>query len=141
MMSGLLLSALPAAAAADVLTPQRDPAAEKLLGAPATSRRAFSQTETLSWMTEIYDNAPPKQPKQFDVSARLIDEAGRDAFASRDLLTNGEGGVARWHTFGYTGRIPLKDIPPGRYLLRVEAHDRGASSIRPAAAQTVITVR
>ena len=141
MMSGLLLSSLPAAASADVLTPQRDAVAENLLGAPATSRRAFGQAETLGWMAEIYDNAPPKQPKHIDVAARLIDEAGRDAFASRDVVTNGEGGVPKWQAFGYTGRIPLKDIPPGRYLLRVEALDRSAASRPPAAAQTVITVR
>jgi hypothetical protein len=34
----------------------------------------------------------------------------------------------------------LKDVPPGRYLLRVEAIDRAATE-RPAAVQTVITVR
>ena len=142
MMSGVLLSSPSSAGAAtDVLTPQRDPAAEKLLGAPATSRRVFSQSETIAWMTEIYDNSAPKQPKQLDVSARLVDETGRDAFASRDLLANGGGGAPKWQTFGYTGRIPLKDVPPGRYLLRVEATDRSAASRQPAVAQTVITVR
>jgi len=140
MMSGLLVSAIETAATA-VLTPQRDPMAEKLLGAPATSRRAFDRSETIAWMTELYDNSGPKQVKRIDVSARLVDEAGRDAFVSRDLLANGEGGVPKWQTFGYTGRIPLKDVPPGRYLLRVEALDRSAESRQPAAAQTVITVR
>ena len=90
MMSGLLLSARSRGCHGRVLTPQRDPVAEKLLGAPATSRRAFNRPKTLAWMTEIYDNSPPKQPKQIDVSARLIDEAGRDAFASRDVLANGD---------------------------------------------------
>ena len=141
MTSGLLVSSLPGPASPDVLTPQRDPVSEKLLGAPPTSRRTFAQAETLAWMAEIYDNSLPKQPKQIDVSARLIDEAGRDAFASRDLLANGEGGAPKWQTFGYTGRIPLKDIAPGRYLLRIEAQDRGAASRQPAVAQTVITVR
>src|SRR5688572_10843592 len=141
MMSGLLLSALPSAETPDVLTPQRDPSAEKLLGGAATSRRAFSRAETLAWMAEVYDNSPPKQPKQIDVAARLSDEAGRDAFASRDLLTNGAGGVPKWQAFSYTGRIPLKDVPPGRYLLRVDALDRSAASRQPVSAQTVITVR
>jgi len=141
MMSGLLLSSLPGGGSVDVLTPQRDPVAEKLLGAPPTSRRAFTQAETLAWMTEIYDNALAKQLKQIDVAARLIDEEGRDVFSSRDLLTNGESGVPKWQTFGYTGRVPLKDVPPGRYLLRVEALDRSIASRQPAAAQTVITVR
>ena len=141
MTSGLLVSSLPGPSSPDVLTPQRDPVSEKLLGAPPTSRRTFARAETLAWMAEIYDNSLPKQPKQIDVSARLIDEAGRDAFASRDLLANGEGGAPKWQTFGYTGRIPLKDIAPGRYLLRIEAQDRSAASRQPAAAQTVITVR
>ena len=140
MMSGLLLSAIETGQR-PCLTPQRDPMAEKLLGAPATSRRAFDRSETIAWMTEIYDNSGPKQPKRIDVSARLVDEAGRDAFVSRDLLVNGEGGVPKWQTFGYTGRIPLKDVPPGRYLLRVEATDRSTASGQPVTAQTVITVR
>jgi VWFA-related protein len=140
MMSGLLLSAIETESTA-VLTPQRDPMAEKLLGAPATSRRAFDRSETVAWMTEIYDNSGLKQPKRIDVSARVVDEAGRDAFVSRDLLVNGEGGVPKWQTFGYTGRIPLKDVPPGRYLIRIEALDRGAATRQPASAQTVITVR
>ena len=127
MTSGLLVSSLPGPTSPDVLTPQRDPVSEKLLGAPPTSRRTFARDETLAWMAEIYDNSLPKQPKQIDVSARLIDEGGRDAFASRDLLANGEGGAPKWQAFGYTGQIPLKDIAPGRYLLRIEAQDRGAA--------------
>jgi VWFA-related protein len=139
MMSGLLLSSI-SPAASEMLTPQRDPVAEKLLGTPATTRRTFTQMETLAWMTEIYDNAR-KQSGTIDVSVRLLDEAGREAFGSRDLLKNGEAGAAAWQTFGYTGRIPLKDIPPGRYLLRVEALDRSTPSRQPVAADTVITVR
>ena len=130
MTSGLLVSSLPGPTSPDVLTPQRDPVSEKLLGAPPTSRRTFAQAETLAWMAEIYDNSLPKQPKQIDVSARLIDEAGRDAFASRDLLANGEGGAPKWQTFGYTGRIPLKDIRAGA----IPAPNRSAGPQRRVAA-------
>ena len=42
MTSGLLVSSLPGPTSPDVLTPQRDPVSEKLLGAPPTSRRTFS---------------------------------------------------------------------------------------------------
>jgi hypothetical protein len=139
MMSGLLVSSMPPAAA-EILTPQRDAAAEKLLGAPATTRRTFAQSETLAWLTEIYDNAS-KPPRTYDVSVRFIDQAGRDSFASREVLENGKAGVPTSQTFGYTGRIPLKDISPGRYLLRVEARDRSTPSRSPVAAQTVMTVR
>ncbi|RPI54904.1 MAG: VWA domain-containing protein [Acidobacteria bacterium] len=138
MMSGVLVSSAEAQA---VLTPQRDAVAEKLLGAPATTQRQFNQTDTLTWLTEIYDNGSARQPRRFDVAARLISEDGRDAFVSRDVLTNGEGS-SRWTSFGYTGRIPLKEIAPGRYLLRIEARDRATEDPeRIQTAQTVVTVR
>ena len=125
-MSGVLLAA---SGAPEMLTPQRDPDAEKLLGAPATSRRDFTQAETLAWLAEIYDNTPAQQPRRIQVAARLVDEAGREVFASRDVLANGEGGAAKWRMFGYTGRIPLKNIGAGRYLLRVEADGQFAETL------------
>jgi hypothetical protein len=135
MTSGLLVSSLPGPTSPDVLTPQRDPVSEKLLGAPPTSRRTFAREETLAWMAEIYDNSLPKQPKQIDVSARLIDEGGRDAFA----LARPPGQRRRWGAQVAGIRLhwadPLKDIAPGRYLLRIEAQDRGAAARQPAAAQ------
>ena len=80
-MSGMLLAAV---GGPDVFTPQKDPGAEKILGSSATARREFSQSETLAWLTEIYDNTPAGQPKRIDVSARLISESGQEAFVSRD---------------------------------------------------------
>jgi VWFA-related protein len=136
MMSGVLVSS---ASAQAVFTPQHDAAAEKLLGAPPTTQREFAQTDTLTWLTEIYDNSPPR-PHRIDVAAQLIAEDGREAFVSRDVLTNGEG-AARWTTFGYTGRIPLKDIAPGRYLLRIEARERSDKDENDIlTAQTALTV-
>jgi hypothetical protein len=137
MMSGVLLSSAESQA---VLTPQRDAVTEKLLGAPATTQREFRQSDTLSWLTEIYDSSQTRIAKQIDVSARLLSEHGREAFAARDVIANGEGS-ARWTSFGYTGRIPLKDIAPGRYLLRIEARDRSNTSPDGLqSAQTVLTV-
>ena len=125
-MSGVLLAA---SGGPEMLTAQRDPESEKLLGSPATSRRSFRQAETLAWLAEIYDNTPAQQPRRIQVATRLIDELGREAFASRDVLANGEGGAAKWRVFGYTGRIPLKNIAAGRYLLRVEADDQFAETL------------
>lgn len=135
MLSGMMLSS---SAAVNVLTPQRDEMSEKLLGAPATSRREFAQNETLSMLTEIYDNLPPQPPRQVDVRVRLMSEAGQDLFSARDSLSNGAGGANSWSAFGYTKQIPLTNVPPGRYLLRLEAdHTSGGN---PAAAETVIVV-
>jgi VWFA-related protein len=139
-LSGLLLSALPMPGAPEIFTPQRDAVAEKLLGGAPTSRREFARAETLAWLTEIYDNA--RQPTQFDVSARLIDENGREVFVTREVLGNGAGGASKWTTFAYTGRVPLKDIAPGRYLLRIEARDRASKNEDGfKTSQTVITVK
>ncbi len=138
MMSGVLLSSAQAAA---VFTPQRDAVTEKLLGAPATTQREFEQGDTLTWLAEIYDTTPGRGTRQIDVAARLVSEDGREAFSARDVIANGEGS-ARWTSFGYTGRLPLKDIAPGRYVLRLEARER--SNTNPDAlqvAQTVVTVR
>jgi VWFA-related protein len=135
MLSGLLLSS---SAAANVLTPQHDDVSEKLLGAPATSRREFAQNETLRLLTEIYDNLPAQQSRQVDVRVRLVAESGQEVFSSRDSLANGTGGAKPWSTFTYVGQVPLNNIPPGRYLLRLEAdHTTGGDA---AAVEAVIAV-
>ena len=121
-MSRALIAA--ATGGPDMLTAQRDPSAEKLLGAPPTSRREFRQDDTIAWMVEIYDNGPPDRPTRIPVAAQLIAESGQIAHASRDVLANGINGAPKWKAFGYTGRIPLKDVPPGRYLLKIEAADQ-----------------
>jgi len=138
MMSGLLLSS---PGAPDGLTPQPDPIVERLLGAPATSRRVFTQNETLALMAEIYDNLPAVQLRQFEVTATLLGENGREVFAARDSLTNEPGSTAHWTTVSYTKPISLRSIAPGRYLLRVVARNRADAPDRsPAATETVITV-
>ncbi|MCM3880870.1 MAG: VWA domain-containing protein [Vicinamibacterales bacterium] len=135
MLSGLLVSS---SAAGSVLTPQRDEISEKLLGAPATSRREFAQSETLKLLTEIYDNLPAQQARQVDLRVRLIAENGQEVFASRDSLANGAGGAKPWSTFTYVGQVPLNNIPPGHYLLRLEAaHTTGGNT---ASVEAVITV-
>jgi len=137
MMSGLLMAGAP-----EVLTPQRDQDAEKILGGAPSATRVFSRGDTLAWLAEIYDNTTARRVRQIDVSSRLLDETGREAFAARDLLTNGEGGGKDWTTFAYSGRIPLKDLAPGRYLLRVDVRDRSASATdRPIYAESVVTIQ
>ena len=138
MMSGLLLASAEGQA---VFTPQRDAIVDKLIGGTFTSARTFKQTDTLAWLTELYDNNPPGQIRGIEVSARLIDTNGREAFVSRDLLTNGEGGSKNWTTHSCTGKIALNDIAPGQYLLRVDARSRTEQEGPPSAiAQTVVTV-
>ncbi len=135
MLSGVLITSASANAA---MTAMPDPAAPALLPGPAVSRRTFARTDTLTIFAEIYDNSSGRQPRQIDTAVSLVSESGQDAFNARDTVTN-PGDAAHWTAYGLTRDIALKDIAPGRYLLRVEATARGSSN--PAARETLITVR
>ena len=139
MLGGILL-----ASASGQQTPsiQPDPVVAKVMPAPATSRREFPRRDLLAVYTEVYDNIESAQARHIDIAARLISENGTEVFAVRDDLTN--GGVAPkkpWNIYGYTTEFALKDIPPGRYALRVEAQVRGnVGDAKPFARETLITV-
>lgn len=152
MLSGLLLTATSANAA---MTAQPDAAAPKLLPAPATTRRTFSQADALTVFAEIYDNSsrPSRgSGRQIDTIVALLSESGQEAFSARDTISNpstvlragpstalGAGGTGLWTAYGFAREIPLRDLAPGHYLLRVEAkaRDNPAAAVR----ETLITVR
>jgi VWFA-related protein len=134
MLSGLLLTS----SAQTAMAALPDPAAPKMLPAPATSRRTFAQAETLTVFAEIYDNGSRQQPRQIDTSVTLTSESGQEVFNSKDLLTNPASSLG-WTGYGWTSAIPLKSVAPGRYRLRLEATLRGNSG--SAARETMITVQ
>jgi hypothetical protein len=122
-MSGLLLTA-PSAQRA--FTMQPDQIAAKLLPGAATSRRSFTSSDVLSLYTEIYENGSGSPPRRVDVTTRLIDEASREVSVARDVLTRGASAANdKSATFAVSKEVPLRDVAPGRYLLRVEAQIRG----------------
>ena len=122
-MSGLLLSA---PSAQRTLTAQTDQAAGKFLPGSATGRRSFATSDVLSLYAEIYDNVSGGPPRRVDVTTRLIDEAGRDVSVARDVLERGPSAPSeKSATYAVSKQLPLKDIAPGRYLLRVEGQLRG----------------
>jgi VWFA-related protein len=138
MVSGVLLSA---PSSELLFNAQPDPAVAQLLRGAPTSRREFLRSDTLSLLTEIYDNSASRQPRQIDVAVRLVGESGHEVFAARDSLAN-SADPKKWDVYAYTKDIPLKDVPPGRYLLRLEAQVRGNQNApAPAAFETLIAVR
>jgi VWFA-related protein len=134
MMSGLLLTA---PSAQQAMTAQPDPAAERVLPGPATSRRTFAAGDTLTVFAEIYDNMNARQSRQIDVAVSLASEQGNDAFSARETIAN--EGSERWTSYGLIREIPLKNVAPGRYLLKVEARVRGGDI--PVTRETLITIR
>ena len=142
MMGGILV-----ASARSQRTPsiQPDPVVAKLLPGAATSRREFSQGDMLGLYTEIYDNLSTQQSRRIDIAVRLLSESGSEVFVSRDEISNGPGVVAPgakpWEIYGYSRQVSLKDVPPGRYLLQIEAQVRGnIDDAKPVSKETLITV-
>lgn len=134
MLSGLLITAASAQAA---MTAMPDKAAPALLPGPAVSRRTFGRNDTLTIFAEIYDNISGSQPRQIDAAVTLVSESGHDVFNARDTVDNPS--TARWSTYGLTRTIPLTNVAPGRYLLKLEVKRRGDAAA--AARETVITVQ
>jgi VWFA-related protein len=139
MMGGVVLAS---ASGQETPSIQPDPVLSKMMPAPATSRREFSQRDTLALYTEIYDNIESQQARRLDIAVRMLSESGAEVFAVRDEVEN--GGVApkkAWEIYGYSKEIRLQNVAPGRYALRVEAQVRGnVGGAKPAARETLITV-
>jgi VWFA-related protein len=140
----LMIGGLLVATASSQSTPsiQPDPIVSKLLPAAATSRREFPRGDTLALYTEIYDNITSRQPRRYDVSVRLLSEDGKEVYVSRDELANAATPTDKpWEIYGYPKQISLKDVPPGRYLLRVDAQVRGnVEDAKPVFRETLITI-
>ena len=137
-MSGLLItsesSRLP-------LNPEPDTTVSAaLLPGPATSRRDFPQGDALGVFAEVYDNTSG-QRQDIEVATTLLAETGNEVFKSTQSLGADRQGNSRNSAFQYSTSIPLKDIQPGRYLLRIEASVRGAATdVGRSSRETLVTV-
>jgi VWFA-related protein len=135
MMGGLLIAS---AMSQRVPSIQPDPIVSKVLPGAATSRREFSQGDLLALYTELYDNIS-RRPHRIDVTVRLVSENGTEVSTSQDEIANSD---KPWDTFGFGRQVSLKDVPPGRYALRVEAQVRGnIEDAKPVSRETLITVQ
>lgn len=95
---------------------------EKLLPGPLSSYREFATVDEVAFFAEVYDNAGD-QPHKVELKATVKAEGGQTVFETREERDSSElkgsaGG------YGFTARIPLKQMAPGLYVLRVEALSR-----------------
>lgn len=134
-IGGLLLTSTTAA-----MTPtaRPDPELKDVLPGPPTLVRDFFQPETLALFTEVYDNDAGK-PHRVDLTTLVIADDGRTVFKTADERSSDELKGAKGG-FGYTAQVPLKDIAPGAYVLRVEARSR-LQSDKPVVRETQIRIR
>jgi hypothetical protein len=114
-MSGIALSA---ASSVRVPTANPDPGLKDVLPGPPTAVREFMRTDTLALFAEIYDNQTAAAHR-VAISAKVLADDGKVMFTAEDERSSSDlqgkkGG------YGYTLNIPLTQLAPGRYVLRVE---------------------
>jgi hypothetical protein len=109
-----------------------------LLPGPATSRRHFTEGDEIGFYAEVYDNI--RENHAVAIATHLVGEDGRDVFASRETRQQ-PAQKSGTSTLGVAKRIALKDIRPGRYLLRIEAQvNANSKDAKTATRETVVTV-
>jgi VWFA-related protein len=137
-MSGVVLTA---ATARVTPTAEEDKILKTTLPGPPTTRREFYPIDVLALYAEVYDRLQSDVPHTVDVTTRLVSETGKevarvaDARKSNEFQSGKAGGF-----FGYSTQVPLADVPPGRYMLQVEAKARlkDAPSVRREMLITVV---
>jgi VWFA-related protein len=116
LMSGLTLTS---ESAARMLTANPDPGFTDVLPSSPTAIREFPRSDTLALFAEVYDNQT-RAAHRVAITTTVAGDDGRVLFTTDDERSSQElqgkkGG------YGYTAKIPLAQLAPGRYVLRVEA--------------------
>jgi VWFA-related protein len=119
-MSGLAMTS--AAASAKPTVKPKDPLGNVMGGPPATLRE-FERMDILGLFAEFYENVRNAPPHMIDISTTMRDSTGRVVFAHREErsstdLQGASGG------YGYAVQIPLRDVQPDTYVVRVEGRSR-----------------
>jgi VWFA-related protein len=134
-MGGLLLTS---ASASRIPTANPDADSKEILPGSPTALREFPTGDELALAVDIYDNRA-FTPHRVEVRTTLTADNGTSVFSSRDERKSEELKAATG-TFGHVAKVPLKDVAPGRYVLRVEAQS-SLSNTAVAAREIEITVK
>ena len=118
-MSGI---AIASAYASRLPTANPDPSVNEfkdVLPSPPTALREFPRNDVLSVFAEVYDNAV-KTPHRVEITCEVLADDGKVVLTQADQrkseeLQGSSGG------YGYTTKLPLSPLAPGRYVLRITA--------------------
>ena len=122
-MSGIVLTSVTASA---VPTVRPDEQMRQVLPAAPVALREFPSNDEIALFAEVYDNAAGT-PHKVDITTTVTSDEGKVVFKTEETRDSSDiqgksGG------YGYGARIPLKDLPPGLYVLKVDARSRLGSS-------------
>jgi VWFA-related protein len=118
-ISGLVLTSRSGAA---LPTVRPDEQLKAVLSGPPVSVRTFPADDEIQLFTEVYDNAGPT-PHKVDITTTVTTDEGKVMFKTDETRDSSDLGGQRGG-YGYTTQVPLKDLAPGRYVLKVEAKSR-----------------
>jgi VWFA-related protein len=104
------------------LTVHPDDQLRAVLPGPPVARRSFPQNDDITLFAEVYDNAGAT-PHKVDITATVTADEGKVMFKADEVRDSSDLGGQRGG-YGYTTMIPMKDLAPGRYVLKVEARSR-----------------
>jgi len=118
-ISGLVLtsgsgSALP--------TVRADEQLKQVLPGPPVSLRSFPQNDEIVLFAEVYDNDGGK-PHKVDITTTVTTDEGKVMLKTDETRDSSDLGGARGG-YGYTTKVPMKDLAPGKYVLKVEGKSR-----------------
>jgi hypothetical protein len=127
-MSGVVLTSASGAAEPTV---RPDEQLRDVLPGPPIATRAFPQSDEVALFAEIYDTDGDK-PHKVDITTTVLSDTGQVLFKSDEERSSSDLGGKRGG-YGYMTKIPMKGLPPGSYVLKVEAKSRlgaGATTAR-----------
>jgi VWFA-related protein len=118
-MSGLAITSMSGSA---LPTTRPDEQLKSVMPGPPVALRAFPQNDEITVFAEVYDNEASK-PHKVDIATTITSDDAKVVFRNEEERSSTDIQGKRGG-YGYLGRIPMKDLAPGTYVLKVEAHSR-----------------
>ena len=118
-MSGLVLTSV---ASSRLPTVRPDPELREILPASPAGSRVFPLNDEIALFAEVYDNAGAT-PHKVDLTTTITADEGKVVYKT-DEVRDSSDLAGKSGGYGYATRVPLKDLPAGIYVLKVEARSR-----------------
>jgi VWFA-related protein len=118
-ISGLVLTSM---SGSTMMTARPDDQLRAVLPASPIAIRTFPQNDEIALFTEVYERAGAP-PHAVDLAAILRSDEGTVVFKQEEERQSSELQGASGG-YGFQARVPLTDVPPGLYVLTVEARSR-----------------
>lgn len=118
-VSGVVLTSV---SGSSMVTARPDEELRGVLPAAPIAIRTFPQNDEITLFAEVYDRTS-SAPHRVDITTRIRSDEGTVYFNATEERDSSELQGARGG-YGHTARVPLGGLPPGPYVLTVEAQSR-----------------